>query len=124
MRRLSDAGFNEEDISAALGWLNEPVPPLGIVPRQHAFRFYSAEEQSFLDRDCRGFIEYLEQAGLMDAALREQVIAHCMASGRGSPDVQQLRVLVLSLLWQQSHQHSALLIHYFLGDETANKRFQ
>jgi len=82
-RRLSAAGFEEEDISEAIRWLAglELVQEDGGLTRQprNALRIYDSRETAKLPADCRGFLAYLEQAGAIDAGTREMIVERAMA---------------------------------------------
>ena len=64
-RKLSAAGFEDDDISAALEWLSglgteAEVSRPQISDESRSFRAYSEQECSRLDTACRFFIAFLE----------------------------------------------------------------
>ena len=65
-RKLSAAGFEEEEISEALSWLDgldrSEAVVIRVRPQQNAIRLYDDEEQSRLSVECRSFLAFLEQA--------------------------------------------------------------
>lgn len=60
-RKLSAAGFEQDDISEALEWLAglrrvaREIHP-GTAPQAGSVRIYTEEEQALLDGRCRGFL--------------------------------------------------------------------
>ena len=95
-RKLSAAGFDQEDISEALDWLaglrrvSRDIHP-GLAPSAGSVRIYTDEEQAQLDPRCRGFLSLLESAGVLSAAHRELIIGeskvhvYTSAMGRALP---------------------------------------
>lgn len=79
---LTAAGFPVEEVNHAFSWLDglteQRQRPLIFGPRS-ALRLYSKDELVRLSVECRGFLLYLEQLGILDAAARELVIDRLMA---------------------------------------------
>ena len=74
---LLRAGFGEPEVDSALDWLdglNETSAPYAGVPGERSVRVYNEVEIRRLDLDCRGYLLYLEQVGILSAAQREVVI--------------------------------------------------
>jgi Smg protein len=79
---LIAAGFPEEEVRHAFSWLDGLAQQrqLPIIFGPHgAIRVYAAEELAKLSTECRGFIMYLEQLGILRAQTRELVIDRLMA---------------------------------------------
>jgi Smg protein len=113
-RKLSAAGFEDSDISAALRWLAGVLqPPLAgsgasdESPR--AFRAYAPRELAKLDAACRGFLLTLEQSGILDPRGREHVIERALAASGDALSVEQLKLVALMVLWNQRVPTSRLL---------------
>ena len=76
---LDDAGFQHQEIDKAFAWLEALANA-----REHNFddqlgsnrsiRVYATQEQLRLDRECRGFMQFLEHTGVLDPVNRELVI--------------------------------------------------
>ncbi|MGQ0701350.1 MAG: DUF494 family protein [Panacagrimonas sp.] len=79
---LTAAGFPVQEVNHAFAWLdslaNQRQQPL-IFGLRGSLRVYAREEQARLSTECRGFLLYLEQLGILDASAREVVIDRLMA---------------------------------------------
>src|ERR1051326_3577032 len=112
-KKLSAAGFEDSDISEALHWLagvmrapqqgREPLPDL-----QRSFRAYAPRELAKLDAECRGFLITLEHSGILSPQTRELVIERSLAAGGDSLTLEQLKLVVLMVLWNQQMPTSRL----------------
>jgi Smg protein len=113
-KKLSAAGFEHSDISEALHWLagvmrapqegREPLPDL-----RRSFRAYAARELAKLDAECRGFLITLENSGVLSPQMRELVIERSLAAGGDSLSIEQLKLVVLMVLWNQQTPTSQLV---------------
>ena len=108
---LEGAGFQDSEISKALEWLDglseRQSDPAAIDPTDRAIRIFSRWEHSRLDAECRGYVMYLEHAGILTAAQRELVIDRLMALDTGDIDVEQIKWVVLMVLFSQPDQEAA-----------------
>ncbi len=108
---LLQAGFDELEVDRALDWLEEldarQQQPFAAMPAERSVRLFSPLECSRLDTDCRGYILYLEQIGILSSSQRELVIDRLMALGAGEIDVDQVKWVVLMVLFSQPGQESA-----------------
>ena len=120
MRKLSAAGFEEEEISEAMQWLEglrqEPELPT-ISPNSTAVRVYAEQELGRLDADCRGFLGFLEHAGVLDALTRELIIERAMALPGHRLSRSRLKVIVLMVLWRQEQSIDTLILDELLTEE-------
>ena len=112
-KKLSAAGFEDSDISEALHWLagvRTPQPGRAPLPDRHStFRAYAPRELAKLDAHCRGFLMTLEHSGILDAANREVVLERSLAASGDSLTLEQLKLIVLMVLWNQ-HTATSLLV--------------
>jgi Smg protein len=113
-KKLSAAGFEDSDISEALHWLagvtRAPQGGLEKLPAsRNAFRAFAARETAKLDAQCRGFLLTLEHSGILDLQTRELVIERAMAAAGDSLSLEQLKLVVLMVLWNQQTPTSRLL---------------
>jgi Smg protein len=113
-RKLSAAGFGDSDISEALHWLagvlRAPEPGGAPLPdRRSSFRAFAPRETAKLDAECRGFVITLEQSGILNAATRELVLERSLAASGHSLSLDQLKLIVLMVLWNQHTPTSQLL---------------
>ena len=118
-KKLSAAGFEADDISAALAWLNglagKPTPC--SPPSLRAIRIYDEEESRRLSPECRGFIGFLEQSGTIDAALREAVIERALALPDAEISLDRLKVVVLAVFWRTRQEIDALVLEELLAED-------
>ena len=108
---LLQAGFGELEVDRALAWLEElattDAQPFASKPADRSVRIFSAREQARLDAECRGYLMYLEQIGILNAAQREVVLERLMALDTPDIDVEQVKWVVLMVLFSQSGQEVA-----------------
>ena len=103
---LTDAGFNREDIYNALNWLERLadyqeglVAPILLTTDPLSVRIYTREESQRLDASCRGFILFLEQIQVLNLETREMVIERVMALDTLDFDLDDLKWVVLMVLF-------------------------
>lgn len=109
---LVGAGFPEAEISKAFAWLEgltaEHEEGGAIeVARVGSVRIYTGDEMGRLDTRCRGFLIFLEQVGVLDGLSRELVIDRVMALEDEEIDLDQLKWVVLMVLFNQPGRESA-----------------
>ena len=113
-KKLSAAGFEDSDISEAMHWLagvvqappgvRDPLPDL-----RASFRAYAPRELAKLDAACRGFLLTLEHSGILNAEMREVVIERALAAAGDTLSLEQLKLVVLMVVWNQHTPTSRLL---------------
>ena len=112
-KKLSAAGFEDSDISEALHWLagvrvphsvREPLPD-----SRSTFRAYAPRELAKLDAQGRGFLLTLEHSGILNAETRELVIERALAANGDTLSLEQLKLVVLMVLWNRQMPTSRLL---------------
>ena len=112
-KKLSAAGFEDSDISEALHWLagvRAPQPEFSRLPDSRtSFRAYAPRELSKLDAHCRGFLITLEQSGILSPQTREVVIERALAAAGDSLSLDQVKLIVLMVLWNQQMPTSRLV---------------
>jgi Smg protein len=108
---LSRAGFADSEIDRALDWLDglaENQGGLTYSPQVgHGTRIYNEMEHERLDVGCRGFITYLEQIGILSPPQREILIDRLLALETPDIDVEQIKWVVLMVLFSQPGQELA-----------------
>jgi Smg protein len=119
-KKLSAAGFEESDISEALTWLAgvargphrsfAPLPASGA-----AFRAYAPKELAKLDAECRGLLIYFEQSGILNPQSRETVIDRALAATGDGLTIEQLKLVVLMVLWKHQTPSSRLVAEDLLS---------
>ncbi|HQR03592.1 MAG: DUF494 domain-containing protein [Proteobacteria bacterium] len=120
-QKLSAAGFEQDDISEALSWLEGLDRTAAVVvrlrPQGDGMRLYDDEEQSRLPLECRGFLYFLEQAGTLAPDLRELVIERALALSDTEVSLDKLKVIVLAVLWRQQHAFDTLILEELLSED-------
>jgi Smg protein len=121
-RKLSAAGFEEDEISEALEWLSglrdAPVALSALrAPRADSIRVFAPEEEARLSVDCRGFVTFLESAGVLDATMRELIIERALALSGFRLNLYRFKIIVLIVLWQQERPLDTLILDELLTGE-------
>ncbi len=107
---LIQAGFSPTEINKAFDWLDELARqrPVSSAPRLNTpVRVYSEPELDRLDSECRGFLMFLEHSGVIDADQRELVLDRVMALDQDEVDVDDLKWVVLMVLFNQPGSEAA-----------------
>jgi Smg protein len=107
---LLQAGFSPAETSKAFDWLDALAaqPPSAAVPRANGpTRLFSPREEAKLDVECRGFLLFLEQHGVIDADRRELVVDRAMALDQDELDLDDLKWVVLMVLFNQPGAEAA-----------------
>ena len=108
---LSRAGFGDSEIDRALDWLDGLTENhdhfVNTQQTAHGTRIYSDFEAERLDVSCRGFITYLEQIGILSPPQREILVDRLLALETADIDVEQVKWVVLMVLFSQPGQEVA-----------------
>ncbi len=111
-KELIEAGFHYGEIDKAFTWLEgmaqmrENAAPI-MLTTSHSIRVFTHQETNRLDLECRGFLMFLEQLGVLDPANRELVIDRIMALESEEIDLAQLKWVILMVLFNQPGQEAA-----------------
>jgi Smg protein len=112
-KKLSAAGFEDADITEALHWLaglSAPYAGLAKLPdARRSFRAFAAREIAKLDAQCRGFLMTLEHSGILNPQTRELVIERSLAASGEALTLEQLKLIVLMVMWNQQAPTSRLV---------------
>lgn len=104
---LEQVGFPEPEIHRALEWLENMTviaesstqsEPLSQIA---SMRFYTDQELELLNAECRGYLLFLEQVGVLDPDTREIVIERVLALNADEIDLEQMKWVVLMVLFYQ-----------------------
>ncbi len=106
---LERAGFAEPEVERALEWIDGLAAGdgAGSAATARAIRVFSGHEVARLDTDCRGYILHLENIGILSSAQREIVIDRLMALEADGIDIDQVKWVVLMVLFAQPGQEQA-----------------
>jgi Smg protein len=109
---LFQAGFTRNEIHKAFDWLEGLAASRQLVSAtdgtNHAIRVFIEEEIERLDPDCRGFLLYLQQIGILGPVSRELVIDRIMALEHEEVDIETLKWVILMVLLNQPGEEAAL----------------
>ncbi len=111
--QLMEAGFRDLQIEKAFAWLEglasqREQPDTIKLSDMPSVRMFSDQELAKLDAECRGFLMFLEQAKVLDLNDRELVIDRIMALESDEIDLQQLKWVVLMVLFNQPDKEAAI----------------
>lgn len=107
---LLAAGFPSREIQQAFEWLDSLIDRQMLITspvNPGSCRVYVAQELAKLDVECRGFLLFLEQNGILDSETRELVIDRVMALEADDIGLHQLKWIILMLLLNQPGQEEA-----------------
>ena len=104
--QLKEAGFLSTEINKAFTWLEDLAimqegDSLQPAKTARSIRVFSPTEEKKLDIECRGFLIFLEQMGVLNNASRELVIDRIMALESPDIDLEQVKWVVLMVLFNQ-----------------------
>ena len=107
---LHEAGFTGPEIEKAFDWLDglaqQRHEPELVLQGDRPVRVYVPSEVERLDTDCRDFLMYLENAGILDAQRRELVLDRLMALETHEITLDDLKWVVLMVLFNQPGQEA------------------
>jgi Smg protein len=111
--QLVEAGFRDQQIEKAFAWLEglatyKTHPDAINLSELPSLRLFSSQELDRLDAECRGFLLFLEQAKVLNSHERELVIDRIMALESDDIDLQQLKWVVLMVLFNQPDKEAAI----------------
>lgn len=104
---LERIGFPELEINKAFDWLESMTVVADSVSDtddnvpDSTMRFFAEQEMERLDVECRGYLLFLEQVGVIDNDTREIVIERVLALDTDDIDLDQLKWVVLMVLFYQ-----------------------
>lgn len=108
---LDSAGFHNQDVDKAFNWLedlsNARESGFSRPVSGRSIRIYGSQEVAKMDTECRGFLMFLEQTGVLDPAARELVIDRAMALETEEIDLPQLKWVILMVLFNQPGHEAA-----------------
>jgi Smg protein len=118
-RKLSAAGFENDEIQEALSWLDGLAASAeGVRATQgtDSLRIYSPQERERLGDDAIGFISFLESAGVLPPPMREMVLDRAAAAGNAPMELEQVKIIVLMVFWSTGEEPDALILDELFVD--------
>lgn len=108
---LIQAGFSPAETNRAFDWLDvlerQRPGPATVPAAPGPMRVFSGPELDKLDTECRGFLLFLEQHGVLDHDQRELVLDRAMALDQDQLDLDDLKWVVLMVLFNQPGSEAA-----------------
>jgi len=103
---LENAGFPQLEINKAFAWLESMTVVDESADQEHnptamTIRSYTESEHDRLNVECRGYLLFLEQVGVLDDSTREVVIERVLALDSNDIELEQLKWVVLMVLFYQ-----------------------
>lgn len=122
-KKLSAVGFEQDEISQALGWLTDLTAAANAPSdgESSGFRIYADAEADILGTAAIGFIQFLEAAKLINGVQREIVIERALAASPTQISLDKLKVIVLMVLWSQGKEPDSLMFDELFSDDEDNK---
>ncbi len=109
--QLIQAGFADIQVNKAIDWLEGLALQKDELDtdilRSHSIRVFNDKENEKLDVECKGFLLFLEQSGVIDSEDRELVIDRVMALETDLIELHQLKWVVLMVLFNRPGKEAA-----------------
>ena len=109
--QLVHAGFADTQVDKAIDWLEGLAMQKDKLDtrilRSMSIRLFNDVENEKLDVECKGFLLFLEQSGVLDSEDRELVIDRVMALETDLIELQQLKWVVLMVLFNRPGKEAA-----------------
>lgn len=141
-RKLHAVGFDAQEVTDALHWLNAlrqatgdtvrppstlagtdaPVGAAGLAvqhPSVDSMRVFSVAEQNRLGAQCLGFIRFLEQSAMLPVHMREIIVDRAMACDSDELGLEDLKIIVLMVYWSFGEEPDALVLDELCDDSGA-----
>jgi len=107
---LHQAGFTNGEIDKAFHWLDalaeQRHQPDLFQNTQRPIRVYVDSELARIDTDCRDFLMYLENIGIVDGQRRELVLDRLLALETDEITLEDMKWVVLMVLFNQPGQEA------------------
>ncbi len=118
-RKLSAAGFEDEEISDALAWLSDlqKLNPDGYPAdlSHKGIRHFAALEQHRISDDARQFLVFAECQHMITPVEREMIVDRAVALHYDSLGLDKLKLIMLMVLWNRHHDLDPLLVEELLS---------
>ena len=118
-RKLSAAGFEEEEISDALTWLSalqQQNPDNYPAALQHAgVRHFAELECLRISLEGRRFLVFAEQQHIISAVEREMILDRAVALQQDNLGLDKLKLIMLMVLWNRHEHLDPLLVEELLA---------
>jgi uncharacterized protein Smg (DUF494 family) len=105
MSKLTESGYSQTEISAALSWIYDKMnlrEPLKRVKgsRARSYRIFHEAERQIFTKEARGFLIEMYELGLIDYVDMENIIERSLMSGFNVIDRNEIKSTVASVLFE------------------------
>jgi len=109
---LVEAGFTHTEVDKAFDWLDglatqKAEGNMKLTGASRSIRVFNSQEIKKINIECRGFLLFLDQIGVLDPTNRELVIDRVMALESDDIDLRDLKWITLMVLFNQPGQEAA-----------------
>ena len=119
-RKLTAVGFEAEEISEALSWLQglAVVSDSSIHPAHPlSQRVFSTHEIDHIGLKGLGYLNFLESAGVLTTEWKETIIDRALAVPGGAIALDDLKIIVLMVFWTANVEPDALILDELFAEE-------
>ncbi len=117
-RKLTAAGFEDEEISEALTWLSalqhQDLDGYPGTIEHSGIRHFAALELDAISIEARDFLFLTHAQGLITTVEREMIIDRAVALQQKNLGLDKLKLIMLMVLWNRHKDLDALLIEELL----------
>ncbi|MQY51781.1 DUF494 family protein [Rhodocyclus tenuis] len=115
--KLNALGFEENEISAALAWLDElktaHAEDFTCDPR--SLRVFSLRERQRISAESLDFLIFIEAAGVITPVMRELILDRCLALPDDPVSLGRFKIIVLMVLWSREQDLEPLIVEELLS---------
>lgn len=117
-RKLTAAGFDDEDINEALTWLSDlhqydaSSYPMELV--HNGVRHFAKIELESISMEARQFLTFSHQQKMITAVEHEMIIDRAVALNQPNLGLDKMKLIMLMVLWNRHKDLDALLIEELL----------
>jgi Smg protein len=114
-QELSEAGFNSSDIAGAFDWYNElrhliNHPYQQYLTHPSSIRIYTESERERIDAESFSFINFVEQAGVIQPNERDLILDRAMALKQKEITIEEIRWITMMVLWNDTRKKDYLFV--------------
>ncbi|MFN3785535.1 MAG: DUF494 family protein [Thiothrix sp.] len=109
---LQEAGFLNSEITRAFDWLEslgDEAAQVDVTCRSHTTRVFAPQEQYWLDAECQSYLLFLENAGVLNPAAREQILDRVLALQDTDFNLDRLKWVILMVLLNRPEEGNSFL---------------
>ncbi len=123
-RKLSAAGFEDEDIDRALDWLSglktltQADYPAAI--NDSGMRCYAALEIKRISPEALRFLAFWEQSKMITPVEREMILDRAVALSHENLALDKVKLIALMVLWNQHEELDPLVVEDLLTPSHAH----